>query len=56
VLIGIVTLFLLTDRPEQAKFLTGEERTWLAARLAAERMLLFASHSRRKFTPRPRAI
>jgi MFS family permease len=32
-----VTLFLLTDRPEQAKFLTGEERTWLAARLAAER-------------------
>jgi ACS family tartrate transporter-like MFS transporter len=37
VVIGIVTLFLLTDRPEQAKFLTGEERTWLAARLAAER-------------------
>jgi MFS transporter, ACS family, tartrate transporter len=32
-----VTLFLLTDRPEQAKFLTGQERTWLAARLAAER-------------------
>jgi MFS transporter, ACS family, tartrate transporter len=37
VVMGIVTLFLLTDRPEQAKFLTGEERTWLAARLAAER-------------------
>jgi MFS transporter, ACS family, tartrate transporter len=27
ILIGIVTLFVLTDRPEQAKFLTPEERT-----------------------------
>src|ERR1700680_4706556 len=37
VAIGIVTLFLLTDRPEQAKFLTAEERAWLAAKLASER-------------------
>jgi MFS transporter, ACS family, tartrate transporter len=37
VMIGIVTLFLLTDRPEQAKFLTAEERNWLAAKLVAER-------------------
>ena len=37
VLIGIATLFVLTDRPEQAKFLTAEERTWLTAKLAAER-------------------
>ena len=37
ILIGIVTLFLLTDRPEQAKFLTAEERAWLAAKLTAER-------------------
>ncbi|MBV9858483.1 MAG: MFS transporter [Alphaproteobacteria bacterium] len=37
VLIGIVTLFLLTDRPEQARFLTAEERSWLAAKLASER-------------------
>ena len=37
VLIGIVTLFVLTDRPEQAKFLTAEEKTWLAAKLPAER-------------------
>jgi MFS transporter, ACS family, tartrate transporter len=37
IVIGIVTLFLLTDRPEQAKFLTAEERSWLAAKLAAER-------------------
>jgi ACS family tartrate transporter-like MFS transporter len=37
ILIGIVTLFVLTDRPEQAKFLTVEEKTWLAAKLLAER-------------------
>ena len=36
-LIGIVTLFVLTDRPEQAKFLTQGEKTWLRARLDAER-------------------
>src|SRR6201984_625869 len=36
-LIGIVTLFLLTDRPEQARFLTAAEKTWLAAKLASER-------------------
>lgn len=37
VLIGIVVLFVLTDRPEQAKFLTAEEKTWLARQLAQER-------------------
>ncbi len=37
VIIGVATLFVLTDRPEQAKFLTQEERIWLAARLLAER-------------------
>src|SRR6201996_580601 len=37
VLIGIVTLFVLTDRPEQAKFLPAEEKAWLAGKLAAER-------------------
>jgi ACS family tartrate transporter-like MFS transporter len=37
ILIGIATLFVLTDRPEQAKFLTTEEKTWLAGTLAAER-------------------
>jgi MFS transporter, ACS family, tartrate transporter len=31
VAIGIVTFFLLTDKPEQARFLTAEERSWLAA-------------------------
>jgi ACS family tartrate transporter-like MFS transporter len=37
ILIGIVTLFVLTDKPEQAKFLTAEERIWLTAKLASER-------------------
>ena len=45
--IGIVTLFVLTDKPEQAKFLTREEKDWLRARLDAERT---AKESVRTFT------
>src|SRR6202049_4005420 len=37
VVIGVLTFFVLTDRPEQAKFLTAEERNWLVTRLASER-------------------
>ena len=33
--IGIVTLFVLTDKPEQATFLTQDEKAWLRARLDA---------------------
>jgi MFS transporter, ACS family, tartrate transporter len=36
-LIGIVVLFVLTDRPEQASFLTADEKQWLTAQLAAEK-------------------
>jgi MFS family permease len=36
ILLGIVTFFALTDRPEQAKWLSEDERTWLSRRLAAE--------------------
>jgi MFS transporter, ACS family, tartrate transporter len=36
VLLGIVTLFYLTDRPEQARWLLPAEREWLAARLRRE--------------------
>ena len=46
-LIGIVTFFVLTDKPEQAKFLTLEEKAWLRARLDAERT---AKESVRTFT------
>jgi len=34
-IIGIVTLFVLTDRPEEAKFLTTDEKSWLSAKLAS---------------------
>src|SRR3954453_22976816 len=36
VVIGVITFFVLTDHPEQATFLTTEERDWLVARIAAE--------------------
>ena len=45
--IGVITLFVLTDKPEQAKFLTQEEKGWLRARLDAERK---AKESVRTFT------
>jgi ACS family tartrate transporter-like MFS transporter len=37
VVIGVITFFVLTDYPEQAKFLTADERDWLVAKIAAER-------------------
>jgi MFS family permease len=37
IVIGILTLFVLTDRPEQAMFLTSEERRWITAKIASER-------------------
>jgi len=45
--IGVITYFVLTDRPAQAKFLTPEERDWLVAKIAAERR---ATEAVRKFT------
>jgi ACS family tartrate transporter-like MFS transporter len=47
VLIGVVTLFVLTDRPAQATFLTDEEKAWLTAKLASERT---AKEAVRKFS------
>jgi MFS transporter, ACS family, tartrate transporter len=47
VVIGVITFFVLTDRPEQAKFLTAEERNWLVTTVAAERR---ATEAVRKFT------
>ena len=35
--VGLLTLLVLTDRPEQAKFLTRDERSWISARMTAER-------------------
>jgi ACS family tartrate transporter-like MFS transporter len=36
VFLGLVTLWYLTDRPAEATWLTAEERSWLAERLARE--------------------
>ncbi len=44
VLMGLVSLVWLTDRPEHAKWLPPEQRAWLAGRLAAE-------HAREKRVP-----
>lgn len=35
-LLAVVTWFYLTDRPEQARWLSAEERNWLATELTAE--------------------
>jgi MFS transporter, ACS family, tartrate transporter len=37
VLLGIVTLFFLPDRPDEANWLRREERDWITSRLAEER-------------------
>src|SRR5581483_2683512 len=37
IVLGIITYFVLTDRPHQAKFLTAEERNWLITTIAGER-------------------
>jgi len=36
IVLGFVTLFVLTDRPDQARFLTAEEKEWLLGELKAE--------------------
>jgi len=38
VVLGVVTFFYLTDRPQQAKWLTDEQRAWLVSELERERM------------------
>src|SRR6476620_527111 len=37
IVIGCLTLLVLTDRPAQATFLTAEEKAWIAAKIASER-------------------
>lgn len=36
IIFGVITYFYLTDRPEQAKWLTDEEKNWLKGELAKE--------------------
>lgn len=44
IVLGVVTLFYLTDRPAQAKWLEPEERDWLEAELARERQRVAGRH------------
>jgi MFS family permease len=37
IVLGVVSVFWLTDRPEHAAWLTGEQRAWLAGKLLMER-------------------
>jgi MFS family permease len=46
-ILGVVCFFTLTDKPEHAKWLSPEERTWLNGVLAAERQAIAAKHSSR---------
>jgi MFS transporter, ACS family, tartrate transporter len=45
VLLGFVVLGFMTDRPEQAKWLADDERTWLVTTMEAERVGRAASGS-----------
>jgi MFS transporter, ACS family, tartrate transporter len=36
VLLGVITLFYMTDRPEQARWLPADERVWLVSKLRDE--------------------
>ena len=38
VILGVVVLFYMTDKPENAKWLADEERTWLVETMNAERV------------------
>lgn len=57
--LGVVVLFYMTDRPEKAKWLDPEERDWLAATMSAERAAkdkAGASHSILKGMTDPRVL
>ncbi|MFJ7831034.1 MFS transporter [Peribacillus sp. NPDC097284] len=45
VMLGIIVLFYLTNRPAHAKWLTNEEKTWLEGELETERKLV-AKHNK----------
>ena len=49
VILGVVTWYYLTDRPEDAGWLSKAERGWLAARLAREDRLRVERHGLSRF-------
>jgi ACS family tartrate transporter-like MFS transporter len=44
VILGVVVFFYLTDRPEEAHWLTPEERTWLSGTIASEQARAHERH------------
>ena len=38
IVVGVLTLLVLTDQPEQANFLTSEEKGWITAKISSERL------------------
>jgi MFS transporter, ACS family, tartrate transporter len=44
-ILGFICLFTLTDKPEQAKWLSPEERSWLVEVLTSERQAIAAKHA-----------
>jgi ACS family tartrate transporter-like MFS transporter len=45
IVFGVVTLFYLTDRPQQADWLPEDEREWLASELEREKLSKQTAHS-----------
>lgn len=45
IIFGVVTIFYLTDRPHQAKWLPEEERNWITSELEREKAATLAAHS-----------
>jgi sugar phosphate permease len=44
IILGVVTIFYLTDRPHQAKWLCAEEREWIIHELEQEKLAKQAAH------------
>ena len=45
IVLGVATIFYLTDRPHQARWLPADERQWLIDQLAQEKQYLQGAHS-----------
>ena len=45
IIFGVITIFYLTDRPHQARWLPDDEREWLTAELDREKQTVHAKHA-----------
>jgi ACS family tartrate transporter-like MFS transporter len=44
IIFGVITIFYLTDRPHEAKWLGSDEREWIASQLEQEKQVRKAAH------------